>query len=249
MSATSRELDLRSARGERLAGILHEPEGAARGLAVLSPCFTCTRDIAPIRNLARDLADAGYRALRYDPYGSGKSDGTFAEATASKYRDDLVAVAAQLGAGERVHLMGHSLGGAVSLLAASAVQPRSVVTLGSNARKDSLKRLLGDAFERAKRDGHVLFDSGDGVQRPFTRAFAEDLETHDVLGAAERLPCPLLVVHGEKDSLVPLDSARELAARGRADLAIVPGGEHLLARREDRDQIRAAVLAFLERQG
>ena len=93
------------------------------------------------------------------------------------------------------------------------------------------------------------FDSGDGVLRPLTRAFVEDLETLDVLSAAQALRAPLPVIHGEKDSLVPVDAARELAARAGAELELVPGGEHLLSRREDRERIRSAVLAFLARQG
>jgi pimeloyl-ACP methyl ester carboxylesterase len=149
-----------------------------------------------------------------------------------------------------LHLVGHSLGGATSILAAAALGPATVVTLGTNARKDSLRRLLGEeAFERARTEGSFLFDAGDGVLRPLTRAFVSDLERQDVLGAAEHLACPLLVVHGDHDSLVPLDAARELASCARADLAVVPGGEHLLSSRADRASVRAAVLAFLARQG
>ncbi len=250
-----REVTLRSARGERLEAVLHDPATAVRGLVIVSPCFTCTRDIAPVRNLARDLAAAGFRACRYDPIGSGTSEGLFEDATLSKYRDDLVAVATALLGAEPLHLAGHSLGGAASLLAARALEgtgaaPRSVVTLGTNARKDSLRRLLGaETFERAKREGSIPFDSGDRVLRPLTRSFVEDLEGHDVLAAAEGLACPLLVIHGEADSIVPLDAARELATRARADLVAIPGGEHLLSRREDRERIRAATLAFLGRDG
>jgi putative redox protein len=79
------ELELRSARGERLAALRHDPEAEPRGLVVISPCFTCTRDIAPVRNLARDLAAAGFAAVRYDPFGSGKSEGRFEDATVTRY--------------------------------------------------------------------------------------------------------------------------------------------------------------------
>jgi putative redox protein len=249
---STREIELRSARGERLAGILHdpEPEGAARAartaLVIISPCFTCTRDIAPVRNLARDLAAAGFRALRFDPFGSGKSEGRFEDATVSKHRDDLVAIARALREpSEPLVLAGHSLGGAVSLLAANELTPSSVITLATNARRDSLKRLLGALFEEAKRAGSVAFDSGDGVIRPLTRAFVEDLEQQDVLAAARALSCPLLVIHGTQDALVPLEAAHELS---RGDLAVIEGGGHLLSRREDREAIRTAALAFLGRE-
>src|SRR2546421_323098 len=83
----------------------------------------------------------GFRACRYDPCGTGKSEGRFEDATVSKYRDDLVAVSRALAGTEPLHLAGHSLGGTVSVLAASALAPRTVTTLGTNARKDSLRRL------------------------------------------------------------------------------------------------------------
>lgn len=248
-------LDLRSPRGPLLSGLLHEPEAglAPKGLVVLSPCFTCTRDIAPVRSLARDLADAGYLAYRFDPAGSGKSEGRFEDATVSRYVGDLVTVARALEErlpGAPLVLAGHSLGGVTSLLAAEELRPRAIVTLGSNARRDSFLRLLGpDAFERAKRDGSVPFDSGDGVLRPLTRELVVDLEHQDPLGAAARLACPLLVLHGDADAVVPVEAARVLAAAAgaRATLEVLPGGQHLLTRGEDRARIREAVLGFLAR--
>jgi len=243
-----RDLELRSARGERMAGVLHEPEGKARGLVLLSPCFTCAKEIAPVRNLARDLAEAGFAALRFDPAGNGKSEGRFEDMTVARHVEDLVAIASQVET-RPLCLVGHSLGGAVSILAARALKPERVVTLATNARRDSLRRLLGDeVFARARRGESVTFDSGDGVERPLSRAFVEDLERQDVLGAAASLGCPLLVVHGDADSLVPIDAGRELARVARADFVDIPGGEHLLARRQDREAVRTAVLAFLEKQ-
>jgi putative redox protein len=245
-------LDLRSPRGERLAGLRHDPERPdPRGLVLLSPCFTCTRDIAPVRNLARDLADLGFVAVRFDPTGSGKSEGRFEDATVSKYVEDLIAVARTLApAASPLVLAGHSLGGVVSLLAARTLDPAAVVTLASNASGRALVGVLGrDVFERARREGRALFDPGDGVTRPLTRAFVDDLEQHDPLAAARALDRPLLVFHGDQDEIVPLEAARELArAAPRAEGPVVlPGASHLLSRPRDREEIRAVTSAFLDR--
>jgi putative redox protein len=250
MTAASAEpLELASARGERLSGILHSPGGSPRGVVVLSPCFTCTRDIAPVRNLARDLADAGYLAYRFDPVGIGKSDGAFEDATLTKYRDDLVLIARTLAPrAPALHLAGHSLGGVTSLLAAREAGAASVVTLASDARPDSLERLLGAAaVARAVTEGSVGFDAGDGATRKLSRALVLDRKKHDALAAAEKLTVPLLVVHGDRDQVVPLEAAELLAARARARLVVLPGGEHLLAGKSDRDRIRESVLAFIDR--
>ena len=247
MARPAEELALVSARGERLAGLLHAPDEAPRGLVVLSPCFTCTRDIAPVRNLARDLADAGYLACRFDPIGTGKSDGRFEEATVSRYRDDLVAVARALAPrASPLHLVGHRLGGVVSLLAARAAGAVTVTTLASNATRAALLRLIGSGtFERARREGSAPFDPGDGVSRNLSRELVLDLERHDPQEEARTLARPLLVLHGDRDAVVPLERGRELAAATGARLEVVAGGGHLLSRPEDRVRIREAVLAFL----
>jgi pimeloyl-ACP methyl ester carboxylesterase len=54
-----------------------------------------------------------------------------------------------------------------------------------------------------------------------------DPAAHDVLAMAGRLGCPLLVVHGENDETVPVESARAVAQAGKGRLVLIPQSNHV----------------------
>ena len=58
--------------------------------------------------------------------------------------------------------------------------------------------------------------------------FLDDIERLDILAAVSSLPQPLLVMHGEADSVVPVDHAMAIAAAapGAVTLATFPGVGH-----------------------
>jgi uncharacterized protein len=64
---------------------------------------------------------------------------------------------------------------------------------------------------------------------PVGRAFFADAPRHDPLAAARALaPRPLLVLHGDADTSVPIDCGRAIAdAHGRAQFECVPGADHV----------------------
>lgn len=73
------------------------------------------------------------------------------------------------------------------------------------------------------------------------RAMAARPDHRDTL---RRLQVPLLVLVGEKDTLTPPDTAREMAKLGHGDLKIIPGAAHL-SNLDAPDAFNAALLDFL----
>ncbi len=68
---------------------------------------------------------------------------------------------------------------------------------------------------------------------------------------AGRLGCPLLVVHGEDDTVCPVQDGRGVAAAGRGRMLAVPGAGHNDLWTDDRwnDQVASEVAAFIRAAG
>src|SRR6056297_2968762 len=120
--------------GAALAARLDMPDGPHLATALFAHCFTCGKDIAAARRISARLAAMGIAVLRFDFTGLGHSDGEFANTSFTSNVDDLVAAAqalAKRGMAPSL-LVGHSLGGAAVLRAATRITSiRAVATIGA----------------------------------------------------------------------------------------------------------------------
>jgi alpha-beta hydrolase superfamily lysophospholipase len=217
LSATS-ELRLPGSTGATLAGTLHEPDPAAdvRGSVLLAHCFTCSMDVHTMTPLG-GLSEAGYVVLRFDFTGLGSSGGEFSATTVSHNVRDLAAAASVLvarGYGP-CGLLGHSLGGAASRLAARRLKTvRSVVVLGVLRAPTTSAVCSSRTRNGIVRDGQALVSI---AGRPFAIAdsFLEALARHDAAGDIASFDRPLLVVHAVEDEVVEIEQGERIFASAR----------------------------------
>ena len=233
-----------------LAGLLQRGREPSSGAVVVCHCFTCSKDYKSLAWLARALAQFGFTVLRFDFAGLGDSSGDFRDTNLSTDIEDLIAATDWLERvqGERLlGLVGHSMGGAAAILAAARrPDPVPVAVLGtSGVVGGRIRRLLhpGD-FENLERTGETTVT----IHRrrfPLTVEFLQDLERHDLLRVVAGWRCPLLVVHGTDDAIVPFADAEELYAAATAPKSFltVPAGDHLFVARRSLAPSVARVLA------
>ncbi|BBO90962.1 prolyl oligopeptidase family serine peptidase [Desulfosarcina ovata] len=82
------------------------------------------------------------------------------------------------------------------------------------------------------------------------RDFFDDADHYDMLAATRALDIPMLVVHGDRDTIIPVSEAhlaRE-ANPARVELLIVEGGDHMLSRSEHQQQVGRVVTDWFCRQ-
>lgn len=192
----------------------------------------------------KSLALAEYAAirrrpwLRFDLSSHGLSDGTFDEFRVSKALRDLETVLDWLG-GRSVVLVGSSLGGWLCALAAlrhpKRVRGALLMAPAFNFVRYYLA-LLPEA-ERAQwqATGKRTFEDRYGGP-PFTVDYetVTDALAYDVYASPLRFGCPLEIIHGADDEVVPVASSREFVRRAAAPwlrLTEVPGGDHRLSDR------------------
>lgn len=234
-----------------LSGNLQIPGGSPKGAVLLSHCFTCSKSLKVTRQLASGIEAGGYAVLRFDFTGLGESEGEFVETTVTTNIGDIEVAAAYLASRNLgpCAMVGHSLGGAATLLAAGNVpEAKAVVALAAPAGPEHLTHLFTDAdVESALQKGRVTVSIA-GRQFDISRQFLEDLQNHCGPERIAELGRPLLVVHGPPDTIVPIQEGERIFAAALQPkwFVAVPNADHLLVRPGTSDQVAAAIVAFLD---
>lgn len=238
-----------------LTALRARPAGRARGVALLVPGFTGSKE--DFRLVLPLLAERGWDTWAYSQRGQADS---VSPAGVGAYRaQDFAAdavevarlVAAESGA-QTVHLLGHSFGGTVAQAAVIRdPSPFASLTLfcsgphGWPGREDELRaRLLAapgvDLWRLDHPDRATVPDEELDPADLFWRRRAEGTSTEHLLGALTVLAdptdttdavaatgVPALVVHGERDDAWPQDWQRRSAARLHAPVVVIPDAGHL----------------------
>jgi len=203
--------------GMKISGMLHLPEGENPPCVIASHGLLSSKDSEKYIALGERMAGEGVAMLRFDFRGIGESEGSEEDNTISKKIADLCAavnfIRSYPGLGNRVGLIGSSLGGFLSLIKASRdKEMKAVVIWATPLHLDDLG---------SKRQGE------DTPLPP--EAFFEDLPKHRLVPVLNKV-AHCLVIHGEEDEFVPLDQALGIFCNLSApkELHVIGGADHRL---------------------
>jgi len=217
------------------------------------------RRYRPFRQIADALSRRGIAVLRIDDRGTGCSGGgPLLEATKLERADDTRAGLAWLRRRadidpQRVGLVGLSEGADISLIIAADDKAIGAIVLmaasgtrGWRIIESQQRALIGNDVltddERARLNAGqgaeaILEERMNNIVRPAARGtwgrWWQHMLIWDPLPVARRVANPVLILHGENDSNVPVEHAEPLAAAIRAGgnsdvtVRILPGHNHL----------------------
>ena len=236
------------AEGQVLAASLETPDGPIRAYALFAHCFTCGKDVFAASRIARALSEQGIAVLRFDFTGLGASEGDFANTNFSSNVADLVAAANFLRSKHRAPsmLIGHSLGGAAVLAAASEVpEVTAVVTIAAPSDPSHVRGLFGAAIDMIEQEGEALVQL---AGRPFTikKQFLTDAASHRLSAKTSSLQRALLVMHSPRDDTVAISNANDIfsAAKHPKSFISLDDADHLLSKREDASYVAMLIAAW-----
>lgn len=174
----------------KIVGIFHRIKETDAPIVVTCHGMLSTKDSEKYLEIANVLTSSGINAFRFDFRGCGESEGYFTDSTVTARLRDLEAVLQYIhDMFENVALLGSSLGGTLSILAASKF--KTIKTIVTWAAPILLKGIL------IPLKGVIL------------QKFIEDLENIDITGAAKEVS-NILIIHGEQDKIVPVKDAYTL---------------------------------------
>ena len=206
-----------NSEGYKISGILQLPDVWSRACVIASHGLLSSKDSEKYIGLGERLSREGFGMLRFDFRGVGESEGRIEDDTVSRRIVDLGSaidfVKSHPGFGNRIGLVGSSLGGYISLIKGSMDKEiRSVVIWATPFHLDDLKSNKGA-------EGHPL------PADPFFK----DLPKHRLLPLLPKVS-NCMVIHGEKDELVPVDQAWEIfhSLGAPKEIHIIEGADHRL---------------------
>ena len=246
MASLSTRTLLRSLDGTVLAAELAVPANAARGVVLVHGGGVTRDEGGFFVRLADGLAAAGVASVRFDLRGHGESGGRQEDLTLAGVGNDIRAVAEHLASItdlRRVSVLGASFSGGVCAVVA-ARHPQLVERLVLfNPLLDYKKRFVDDkdywsgdhidveAGERLAADRYVAHSQSFRLGA----ALLNEVFWWDARAELARITVPTLIVHGTKDTFIPVQSSRAavVALGGPHRLLEVDGAQHGFAVRDD----------------
>ena len=218
------------------------PETDQVPMVILMHGIFSSKDWVPIPSFAKGLAKADIASIRLDFNGHGKSDGRMQDMTIEKELADARAVwdyVQSLPYVSQVGLLGHSQGGVIASMTAGRLaseqkEPAGVVLVAP-----------GSVIKEACQGGK-FFNARFDPQNPpeyircwgmmkLGREYLLTTQQLDIFGTAAAYHGPVLLLHGDKDKIVPLwCSEKYLETYGEhATLHVIPGVNHTITTRRN----------------
>ena len=239
----------------RLACLEEAPERAADGepaVAILCHGFMGRKESPLFDAISKALRAKGFVVARFDFNGHGESEGAFGRMTVSNEVLDVETVVDYYRnvRGARVALVGHSQGGVVAALAAARLGADSIEALALLApagvlRDDAVRgNLFGTRYDPLDPPATVAVgETGFAVGRDYILGAQET----DPYAEIARYAGPLVVVHGQADTVVPWTYGQRFvdAAPDTGELVLVRPADHSFKGWED--TVAGVVADFLAR--
>jgi putative redox protein len=175
--------------------------------------------------------------MRFDFTGLGESEGKFSDTNFSGNIQDLISASEFLSNEYKAPslIIGHSLGGAAALIAASEIDSvKAIATIGAPSNPVHVEHLFIDKKQKIEKEGIAEVSIGG---RPFIikKQFIEDLKKKNPKMVLSKMRKALLIGHSPQDQIVDITNAADLynAAHHPKSFISLDKADHLLTESTD----------------
>lgn len=251
----NKEIIFENTKKDQLSGIISNPsEDKQKPIIILCHGFASSKKSRTFICLENMLNKKKISTLRFDFYGHGKSQGKFEDITISEAAEDILKAIEFLKKEgyQKIGLVGSSFGGIASIVAAGQTKDLYVLALKSpvsNYMEKSLMKYTKTEIKEWKEKGFIIYKSYKGKKLTLNYSFFEDSIKINGYEYAKKISIPSLIVHGDKDDIVPIEQSRKSCSLMKnCKLEVIPKADHYFSEKKDFEKMLKLISEFIIKQ-
>lgn len=202
------------------------PAGNSSGIVIVNGGYQNRLDATiPTLQLTKDLIDNGYSVLLFDLRGRGESEGRGLTLTNNDW--DIRGAVNYLKSRElnRIYILGFSSGAASSVLSGAEVDGMVLDSCFASVREMFIRGMIKEGYPKLIAE----------ISSPGVFLIARVVYGYQAQNPEDRIgdvACPILLIHGEEDTGIPVGDAHKLhdaSSNPLNGLWVVPGSDHCQA--------------------
>lgn len=247
-------VNFQNSKGTKLVGLIDNPsEKKDTPVFILCHGHGSNKNSKTFVLLKERVSREGVSTFRFDFYGHGESEGKFEGINATQAVDDITSAVNFLKneGYSKIGLVGSSLGAFASIVVAARTP--TILALALKSPTLDLKiwkeRMIGKFGQDWEQNRYIVFKTS-SVERKLAEAqldaFVADGLKYDIFQTARDVKSLTLIVHGEKDETVPIETSKKMSAIiPNCKLVVIEGADHEYTVGHAFDQMIEALAQFL----
>lgn len=229
-------------------------QNGAAPTIVFCPGFLSDMTGSKAEALSQWCEKTGHAFLRFDYSGHGQSEGQAVDGSIEHWRDDTLALLEAVTNGPLL-LVGSSMGGWISLLAAHTIPHRIIGLLLVAPAPDftdwgMAQKFTPEQLQELEHTGRIAIPSAYGPEPyVYTKALLESGARCRLMDRSIALNMRVRILHGQQDPDVPWQLSLTLAEKLQSadvQLTLIKDGDHRLSRPQDIDLITCTLNWMLQ---
>lgn len=245
-----KKISFRNSNKQKIIGIINEFDKNSKKIILVIHGYASHKNGRTNKWILQSLNKQKLNSLRIDLNGCKESQGKFENQTISNTIDDVVSAINFLKKKnyDEISLIGNSAGGMTAIgatIKTQIIKKLFLIAPATNYVTQRIRKYKKSGIKKWKEKGHIFYEKANGEKFKVNYSFFEDAHNHIMKNKSYLIKCPVLIVHGDKDDVVPFSDTYEFAQKiENKKIVIIKGASHNFLENNNYKKIQKLIINF-----